>query len=72
MITEKQFAEILYISSEKLYNMKKYNHKTVCLKEIKELSPDIEREIREELILQGYLNKKINYDDFLRFIYQIS
>lgn len=67
-ITEEQFAEVLSISPEKLYNMKKNNNKTVCLKEIKELSPSFERKIREELISQGYLNKKIDYEEFMRFI----
>ena len=66
-MTEVEFAEILCISYEKLYNMKKYNHKTVCLEGVKESIINIS-EIIEKLILKGYLNKKIDYNKFKRFV----
>lgn len=65
-LTEAQFARILGISEIKHRNMKYYDNKTYILKSKKQVGIDRIREVREELILQGYANRTVDYLAFKR------
>lgn len=65
-LTEVQFARILGISEIKHRNMKYYDNKTYILKSKKQVGIGRIEEIREELILQGYANRTIDYLAFKR------
>lgn len=60
-LTEVEFARILRISEIKHRNMKYYDNKTYILKSKKKIGIDRIGEVREELVLQGYANRNIDY-----------
>lgn len=65
-LTEVQFARILGISEIKHRNMKYYDNKTYILKSKKQVGIDRIGKVREELVLQGYANRTIDYLEFKR------
>ena len=63
---EKEFAEILDISSGSYNNMKNAGTRAKILKEKKDIPEERKEEIREDLIKRGYRNKSIDYQEFLK------
>ena len=64
-MSEKEFALLLGIFEDNFEKIKYNRTKAIILKD-KEIEDKLISEIREELIKQGYANKKINYEEFLK------
>lgn len=65
-LTEVQFAKTLGIPEIKYRNIRYYSCKTYVLKSKKQVNIDRIRKVREELVLQEYANKTIDYLAFKR------
>ena len=64
-ITEKEFAVILNITEGAYRSIKYSKGRTVILKELQQLTINT-NEIRKKILEEGYLNKLITYDEFLK------
>jgi hypothetical protein len=62
--TEKEFGKIIGLSNSMLHDIKYKNLNAIILKV--KITFEREKQIKEELIVKGYANKKINYAEYLK------
>ena len=63
IMSKEEFANILGINYETLRNLKRKNSKTLILKQ--KASEEMKNNIKNNLLQNGYSNKKIDYKEFL-------
>lgn len=68
-MTELEFSKILGISANTYYKLKSNKTKAIILK-TEPISQELIEQIRSDLKMRGYSNKKINYVEFLKLFQQ--